>query len=715
MVKPLIPLPRKMQESPGHVRIVKYPDSLFEIIADDHSHPVFQTAREKLTTALCGKTSSRSQCAGGYPIFLSIRPDEMVPQVADAYKLNITEEKAEIIGYDAGGALYGVVTLLQLLVCMNGENWHLPLVEIEDWPEFEDRGYFFETRWGSEFLTKKDYFEIIDYCANLKINQLTIGIYGCWNLQYDYRIAEYLYVPLHTHPELQTPSPITYYSAKKGGYVNRKNVLPTMFVEDFFGEVCAYAKTRNIKIKPLFNSLGHNTLIPRMHPDVSAKNTDGSPRNFGFCLTDEKTYDLMFSIYDEIIDKYLTPNGLDGFQIGLDEVRDEHAVDVDHPFEIKSPRCDCHVCKEHTYSKLFTQYIIRLTQHLKSKGMKHVYVYHDMLMNELDVLHDDFKQELIKAGIDDVLVIDYWSYRANKNDLFRGQADRVTNQFRGIMKPWNGYYHWMIPMASLVNIRLMAEIAKKKGFEGIESYAAFEYCYDQNQAYQAELSWNADELESMESFLGRYAARVSWNRQEEARKALDLLYPIMAGGGSVFDTNYYFYCYCRVGLPYPQNYPSTLFQKLIVTENGSRLNNLRKVAKEAGEAAAFFAFDLQGAPNDRIKLAWALTAKHYAVHADELATLLLLHNAFNAGTISEKGLLTSIGRLKEQRHDLIAFAECARMEATQYTYIRNMSLCYQLLADLERYLEDCINKNVRAKFDLTDLSHVTCKEFDLLR
>ena len=43
---------------------------------------------------------------------------------------------------------------------------------------------------------------------------------------------------------------------------------PTMFEEDFFGEIIAYAKERNITVKPLMNSYGHNTLIPRLLPEL---------------------------------------------------------------------------------------------------------------------------------------------------------------------------------------------------------------------------------------------------------------------------------------------------------------------------------------------------------------------------------------------------------------------------------------------------------------
>lgn len=48
-----------------------------------------------------------------------------------------------------------------------------------------------------------------------------------------------------------------------------------MYGEDYFGNMIAYGKTKNVEIIPLFNSLGHNTVIPRLMPEISAVNENG--------------------------------------------------------------------------------------------------------------------------------------------------------------------------------------------------------------------------------------------------------------------------------------------------------------------------------------------------------------------------------------------------------------------------------------------------------
>ena len=47
------------------------------------------------------------------------------------------------------------------------------------------RGHFMECRYGSDFMTLDDRKDAIDYFADMKINTLIIGLYGCWPRQYD--------------------------------------------------------------------------------------------------------------------------------------------------------------------------------------------------------------------------------------------------------------------------------------------------------------------------------------------------------------------------------------------------------------------------------------------------------------------------------------------------------------------------------------------------
>ena len=78
----------------------------------------------------------------------------------------------------------------------------------------------------------------------------------------------------------------------------------------------------------------------------------------------------MFNIYDEIIDRYLKPNGVTSFHIGLDEVWNMIGHYEDDLQKDKSPFCQCDKCREKDYGDLIVEYVIKIAKHLKEKGIK---------------------------------------------------------------------------------------------------------------------------------------------------------------------------------------------------------------------------------------------------------------------------------------------------------------------------------------------------------
>lgn len=109
-----------------------------------------------------------------------------------------------------------------------------------------------------------------------------------------------------------------------------------------------------------FKSLGHNTLIPREYPEVSSVDEKGSPIGYGFCLTNPQTLELMFKMYDEIIDRYLKPNGVDTFSIDLDEVYARRGKDPRDPKKLVDPWCKCLQCSKYKREDLFWTMLLGL-------------------------------------------------------------------------------------------------------------------------------------------------------------------------------------------------------------------------------------------------------------------------------------------------------------------------------------------------------------------
>lgn len=713
----LLPMPRLVRPT-GKNPILLCRNSVpaFHIDAGSSTSPVFAHTRELLKNALTEK-GCLAPMNGAYPIRLNVDPD--CPALAghamsDAYAIRITAGFAELTGYDAGGALYAVHTFLQLLSAEGG-CLSVPEAEIVDWPSFPTRSLFIENRYGSDFLTFENWKQAIDYFSGMKLNELTVGVYGCWCQQFDGMISEYLYIPFKKYPQLRTPRHVKYYSVEQRKWIWRKNVLPVMFEENYLGDLIAYAKTRNIKIRPLFNSYGHNTLIPRLFPELSAKDESGSPTGFGVCTADERTYEIMFGLYDEIIDRYLAPNGIDTIHIGLDEVWEGIGMDADNPFRFHTPFCRCEKCRGKERSELMVEYIIRICRHLKAKGMHGVYIYQDMLQHEFDILDETLAQRLKDADVYDVVVIDWWNY-AHESKIFKGKP--LNDCFRSVVKPFTGYYHWSLPMEYLSNIRGCARLAKQYGFEGLDAYSSLEYCHDRSYRYLAELAWNIDTLEDQSGFLRRYAERLFPGTDGQAEAALEAMADMtdalrqdsQIGANDLFGQDYYMYTYVRADEPYPRRFPDGVFRSMKADEECWR-NALHRINRQAADAADFFAAQVKAGSGDPFfARAWHAVALHYQTITDEYLGLLDLEKEQDASVA-----IKMLQKLCNARENLMRTAEQVRIPANAATYLRIQSVYRQILIDLLAYAEKRLADGKPFDLCLRDISVLTGETLRALR
>lgn len=623
----------------------------------------------------------------------------------EAYYVDIGENEAVLCGKTEQGTFYAAQTFAQLIHKV-GDEVYVDAQYIKDYPDFKYRGHFIECRYGTEFMTLSDWFAFIDYMAGMKLNQLTVGVYGCWSVQYDDRPMEYLYIPISTHPELKTPKNIKYYSVKENRLINIDNLMPSMYKQDFLGKIIAYGKKRNVTVKPLFNSLGHNTLIPRLIPEISAKDQNGKSVDHGFCTNNPLTYEVMCGIYDEIIEKYLKPNGITDIEIGMDEVADIY-------------KCKCEECRKTDFPELCIRYIIRLCKHLIKRGMKRIYIYHDMLFSEFDMINDDLKNRFIDEGIYENVVIDWWTYE-DPSSLFWGREKDVCGLFHSVIKPATGYYNWAIPTENNENIRACIKVAQKHGFEGVESYSSFEYCYDKNYKTLADVSWNTDGVDNSEEFDTRYARSVFGEKASGALDALRAMSDIMKDESRKTYMNrackhleYYFYCYRNnyfTSESARHKFPDEAYQK--IEDNAEEYLHYLNYLKQKSSAAISF-FENCG-KYDRLSRIWLLTAKHYYTLSDEYLSLYAMQREYSAGNMSAFDVIIEADRLLKQREALMLLAEDVRESATSYTYLRNMSVFRQILADLKSYFETALSKGETPVLDMKNFSSVSGKTHEFL-
>lgn len=662
---------------------------------------VLRSAAEYLDKRLAAYGVSED---GGYPIGISVSaadPRFEEKGRAEGYCLSVAPSGCEVVGYDEAGAYYGAVTLAKLFFTENGRLF-LPECFILDYPAFDKRGHFMECRYGSDFMTLSDWERAVDYLSETKINTLVLGLYGCWNRQYDAWFAEYQYIPFRRHPELNTPRQIKYYSPSAGQWIIRRDVLPEMYVSDYFGELVRYAKTRNITVIPLFNSLGHNTLIPRCHPEVSAQDENGNLNGVGLCTNNEKTYALMFELYDEIIERYLKPNGIDSFHIGLDEVMDVVGADENDLHLPKSPMCKCPACRDRNYGEMMLEYIIKITKYMVSKGIRNVYVYHDMLLH-YDLLNEKTVQLLKDNGVYDNVIIDWWSYSDNPEQLFGGQTEKVNGLFRSIGKPITGYYNWCCMMESADNLELIKNLAVEHEFEGVIAYSSFDYGYDFNYRLLAQYGWNPEGADGSEA-LKRYVYSVFADDPAGALRAIETANGFMTGGREnlvMFLFGYYVSSYLYKDVEYPQDYPANQFKK-IASDEKKYLTYLRETYVKARFVYDYFS-EHNAAPEGR---QWQFAASVYMLTCDEFLTVYTMTEAYNSGRIRKEELLSELRRLTAFSDKVLALCEQVRFEANRFVIMRNLSVSRQFVCDLRDFAEKHDDKISLESFDsyLSELS-----------
>jgi hypothetical protein len=337
---------------------------------------------------------------------------------------------------------------------------------------FRYRGLYVESKWGPDLMTLDDWRHLIDEMAFLRMNSLGAGVYGCWGVQYDGKRTEFLMVPFPGHPELQTPITVRWHSPAAG--VERTlTYLPRMFEEDFLGQVVAYGREREIAVRPHFNGPGHSTLIPRVYPDVSSKDEAGNPTGFGYCLTAERTYQLLFSLYDSVIARHLRPNGGEWWHLGLDEVEPYAGIDEADPSRVVDPWCRCPGCAGRSKPRLLVDFAIRSIEHLLSQGMKEITLWHDALAKTQ--AYPLFTEELAKRGLADKVAVQWWRY---DDPPLAVQA----HQLRSWVTPMAGYWSNLFHHEYVANIRSMATEGVAAGSEGMDAYCIYDPAYFQSYA-----------------------------------------------------------------------------------------------------------------------------------------------------------------------------------------------------------------------------------------
>ncbi|WP_034042993.1 glycoside hydrolase family 20 zincin-like fold domain-containing protein [Wocania ichthyoenteri] len=224
-----------------------------------------------------------SEIASTKQIILRIRNDAVtgisnMDSSDQAYKITIKPDIILIEGNEERGLFYGVQSLLQLAKPLVRNKLQLPVGTITDWPDLELRFIHWDTKHHRDKVeTLKRY---IDWSAYFKINAIAFEIED----KYEYP----------THPIIGSPD---------------------AFTKDEMQELTKYAQDRFIQLVPNVQAPAHMAFVLKHKEFEHLKADDES--NFQACMCDEEAMDLIFDMYQDMIDA--TP-GVDYFFVSTDEV-----------------------------------------------------------------------------------------------------------------------------------------------------------------------------------------------------------------------------------------------------------------------------------------------------------------------------------------------------------------------------------------------------------
>lgn len=736
MLTKITPIPKNLTVGRRKLRIATIGKPDFKIVANKLDGALAKNALEELYKGLLKAVGTPADTADGkVSIKLEISkrvPESVKKNVDQAYKIVVNKNGITLTGYGEAGIYYAVTTLLQTVEVTDNEVV-VPEMKMVDYPDLKTRGHFIETRYGSNLMTLNDWKEVVDNMASMKHNQLAVSLYGCWQMQYDGIISEYVYIPIPRYPLLKSDVVKKYYSPKKGGWVNEVVPVP-MVKDDFFGELIAYGKSKGVEVFPLWNSYGHNTLIPRMYPEV-APIVDGEPQKVGFCVSSPKTYELIFNIYDYIIDKYLKPNGIESFHIGLDEVRDERGVDLDDPAKLYTPLCQCPECAKLSKQEKMINHAIKLISHLKSRGIKNVYLYNDLFTRTFKEPYP-FYNALKEADLLDVAVVDWWCYTDIEKRI--PTVYNFTTTFpelglRSTVKPWNSYFHWSTARDAVKNVHILSTFANRfDNNEGLMSYSAWDTTCDINHVAMADFSWSYSLAGDPDDFRENYAYRLFPNNKKLAKRAF-MLYKELTGQGT--DANalptpempyvaneafvkdileYYRYSYYRFGKDYPRNFPGEGVQAILDNRDilEQKLHEISKLANETYKLFERLRTDLTG--NCKLARRYSAAARNYREIVDDYIALLEIDAAVKSTDKDAKKKVIRIASARRRcRLELLCEMEDFKEEYLHASHLRNQSLHMQVFADIEAYAKSTPDEEFT--LDVTDLRNIASDMMNVMR
>lgn len=167
----LLPMPRLMRVQDGTAQLVD--QRLIVLAADQPQQLLFAARQLAQTLRIAAAVEWKLVASPAVPspqVGVLIRLDPAATEHPQGYRLMITPTSMEIVANTAVGAWYGVLTLSQII---EQSAPTLPCLQIEDWPDFAQRGVMLDIS-RDKVPTLETLLALIDELSTWKINQIQL-------------------------------------------------------------------------------------------------------------------------------------------------------------------------------------------------------------------------------------------------------------------------------------------------------------------------------------------------------------------------------------------------------------------------------------------------------------------------------------------------------------------------------------------------------------
>lgn len=211
----------------------------------------------------------------------------------DEYRLNLGRNEIHITAKNPRALRYGKQTILHLLEYAQTEKKNLPFINVNDWADFERRGFMLDVS-RDKVPTMESLYALIDQLSDWRINEF----------------------------QLYTEHTFAYRNHKKVW----EHASPLTALE--IQQLDQYCRQRGIDLVPNQNSFGHmeNWLKHDEYLDLSECETDcntiwGKRNRTALAPTNPKSFELMQELYAELLpnfsSKYANIGGDETVELGL--------------------------------------------------------------------------------------------------------------------------------------------------------------------------------------------------------------------------------------------------------------------------------------------------------------------------------------------------------------------------------------------------------------